>query len=146
MTRDNYKTQSYQQLQKLVKDIHQWAEDNLSVKSPERADEVNRNLMSLVIAVQQHPEQAKTVLYCANAVWHMLFEDARRGARQRNIQGLPLAHELATKDVLISSIDRCYEDHPGRSITWLRERVANKTGYSGARSVARKTDWYNLKR
>ena len=136
------KDKDYQQLQGLIKDFSQWTKDYLEAKSPERANAVNKNLMYLDLTVRQHPEQAEAALYCANAVWHMLFEDARRGARQRNIHQPP--PELATKDILISRIDALHKRNPDWLITMIREQVATDTDYTGgAKVIARKTGWYN---
>jgi hypothetical protein len=132
-----------QQFEELIADMRQLADDLLKPKDRERAKHVNQTLAYLAVTVRQDSVQAKAVIYCADAMWNLLVGDAGRGARQRNIQGLPLKHELTTKEDLISKVDAVCKKHPDKNITWVRDRVARGTDYSGAKSIARKTDWYN---
>ena len=141
-------TQSEQaaELLRLVDQIRDWSDQHLRKKNPVRHGWLTMQINALRKIAEKTPEQAGAALLGAKVVWDMVFEDARRGARQRNIQGFSLPRELETEDILISKIDAHHEENPDKSITWLREKVANETGYSGAKTIARKTDWYNPKK
>ena len=112
-----------QQLEELMKDMRQWVNDNLKAKSPERAKVVNTNLKYLGIEIRQNPEQARAVLYCANAMWHMLFEDAWAGGGMKH-RRKPLppkdTKDAATIDALL---DKLHKKHPRSNITGLRSKA-----------------------
>ena len=142
------KDKNYQELQKLIKDVSKWVDEKLKPKSPERANEVRKNLMYLDITVRQDHSQAKAALYCAQAMWHMLFEDAYRGTHQRNLHKDKPPGEKASVEALKKAIDSYHSEHPKGKITHARIQVAKDYKYKdpkkeGAKYVATKTSRYN---
>ena len=128
-----------EELYALVKQFRQWTKENLTTKSAERARFVNNNLMYLEITVRQHPEQAHAALYCANAVWHMLFEDAWTGYGVRHgRKSKPYFGEVSRDDV-VKALNAIRREEPGISKTKAVPKIAKRLARS------QRTVWNKLK-
>ena len=88
------------ELMTLVDDVRHWVEEHLETKHPQRANKVYRELELLLDAVRDNPEESQAALAGARAMWHMLFADADRGARQRHL-GTRQKHEKASGDAVL---------------------------------------------
>ena len=112
-----------QQFEELVTDMRGLANGLLKPKEPANLKYIENRFFHLTRIVRQNPEQAEAVLFCADAMWHLLYETAHGGVGvQHRRDGLP--HVVADADTINLALDQARIDHPEIiNITKLRKNV-----------------------
>ena len=127
-----------QQLEELMKDMRQWVSSSMK-KEPDRARRIRTSLTYLAITVRQHPEQAKAVMYMANALWDMLCEEAHIGVGVRHKRKTEPYYGEVGRDDVVKALNAIRREEPGISKTKAVPKIAKRL------ECSQRTVWNKLK-
>jgi hypothetical protein len=134
-----------QQFEKTIADMRELANGLLKPKNPANLQYIEQRLFRLTKIVRKSPEQAEAVLWCADAMWHLLYETAHGGVGvQHRRDGLP--HVVEDADTINLALDQARIDHPEIiNITKLRKKVCAGLGI-GRSTLLQKTKYDPFKK